>query len=84
VEVHRNLSVEEFDMDNLPQLTLPLEQCGMWIDPIGMTHILHSALCNVSKSVGLIAELSLFMYQNSSKLFSAHYTYKAKGLHRTH
>ncbi|GFG34596.1 hypothetical protein Cfor_01927 [Coptotermes formosanus] len=37
VEVHRNLSVEEIDTDNLPQLTLPLEQCGMWIDPIDST-----------------------------------------------
>ena len=71
VEVHRDLNVEEIDMDNLPQFTLPLEQCGMWIDPIGMTHILHSALCHVSNSVGLITELSLFTYQNSSNLFSA-------------
>lgn len=77
VEVHRNLSVEEIDTDNLPQLTLPLEQCGMWIDPIGMTHIRHSAFCNVSKSVGLITELPLFVYQNFSKLFSAHCNYKS-------
>jgi hypothetical protein len=61
VEVHRDLSVEEINMDNLPQFTLPLEQCGMWIDPIGMTHILHSALYHVSNSVGLITELSLFI-----------------------
>lgn len=48
VEVHRDLGVEEIDTDNLPQFTLPLEQCGMWIDPIGMTYILHSALCHIS------------------------------------
>lgn len=42
MEVHRDLGVEEVDMDNLPQLNLPLEQCGIWIDPIGMTHILTS------------------------------------------
>jgi hypothetical protein len=78
VEVHRDLSVEEIDMDSLPQLTLPLEQCGMWIDPIGMTHILHSALCNVARSVGLIIELPLFIYENSSKLFFAQYSYKPR------
>lgn len=40
LEVHRDLRVEDVDMENLPQLNLPLEQCGIWIDPIGMIHIL--------------------------------------------
>jgi hypothetical protein len=38
VEVHRDISVDEVNTDtDLPPLDLPLEQCGMWIDPIGMT-----------------------------------------------
>jgi hypothetical protein len=42
-EVHRDISVDEVNTDTkLPELDLPLEQCGMWIDPIGMTHILTS------------------------------------------
>lgn len=42
-EVHRDLTLQEVDADDdLPQLSLPLEKCGMWIDPIGMTHILIS------------------------------------------
>jgi hypothetical protein len=59
-EVHRDLKVEEVDMDNLPQLNLPLEQCGMWIDPIGMTHILHLAFCYVSSSFGYTLKFSPF------------------------
>ena len=35
-EVHRDLSDKELELEkDLPQLNLPLDQCGMWIDPIG-------------------------------------------------
>ncbi|PNF33696.1 Inositol polyphosphate 1-phosphatase [Cryptotermes secundus] len=37
LEVHRDLRLEDVDMENLPQLNLPLEQCGIWIDPIDST-----------------------------------------------
>jgi hypothetical protein len=74
-EVHRDLGVEEVDVDNLPQLNLPLEQCGMWIDPIGMTHILHLAFCYVSNSFGYckissicVAELLLSINCNAISL----------------
>ncbi|XP_069682433.1 inositol polyphosphate 1-phosphatase isoform X2 [Periplaneta americana] len=37
-EVHKDISVEELDLeDSLPLLDLPLEQYGMWIDPIDST-----------------------------------------------
>ncbi|XP_021922841.1 inositol polyphosphate 1-phosphatase isoform X3 [Zootermopsis nevadensis] len=37
-EVHRDIGVDEVNTDtNLPLLDLPLEQCGMWIDPIDST-----------------------------------------------
>ncbi|KAJ9577485.1 hypothetical protein L9F63_005986, partial [Diploptera punctata] len=37
-EVHRDLNAEELALEkDLPQMNLPLDGCGMWIDPIDST-----------------------------------------------
>jgi hypothetical protein len=68
-EVHRDISVDEVNTDTKQlQLDLPLEQCGMWIDPIGMTHI-HFTQHFVMFPNQLITKLSPFINQNFPILY---------------
>lgn len=73
-EVHRDIVVDEVNTDtNLPLLDLPLEQCGMWIDPIGVILTLYTYVTQhfmmFLNRLGCV-ENYLFFNQNCFRLFT--------------